>query len=161
MGCSATRGWDCRVPGEDIEGYAQLFRTGVIEAADNYSFFEEEGASLIEGDVLDEGLIKAVQRYFRLLRDLGVESPVFLLLSLVGEGDYQMLQRGIPQHYNSQLRPVDRDALLVPEVLVPSLEQDLHALQRHMRPLLDAVWNSVGASRSPHYDESGNWQGRS
>ena len=75
-----------------------------------------------------------MQRYFRLLRDLGVESPVFLLLSLVGVGDYQMLQRGIPQHYNSQLRPVDRDALLVPEVLVPSLEQDLHALQRHMRP---------------------------
>ena len=146
------------LPGEDIEGYAQLFRTGVIEAADNYSFFEEEGASLIEGDVLDEGLIKAVQRYFRLLRDLGVEFPVFLLLSLVGVGDYQMLQRGIPQHYNSQLRPVDRDALLVPEVLVPSLEQDLHALQRHMRPLLDAVWNSVGVQSSPHYEESGNWK---
>jgi hypothetical protein len=69
-----------------------------------------------------------------------------------------MLQRGLPQHYYSTLRPVDRNDLLVPEVLVPSLEQDLHALQRHMRPLLDAVWNSVGAPRSPHYDESGNWQ---
>jgi hypothetical protein len=102
-------------------------------------------------------LIKAVHRYFRLLRDLGVESPVFLLLSLVGVGGYRMLQRGI-QRYPSELRPVDRDALLVPEVLVPSLEQDLHALERHMRPLLDAVWNSVGVPRSPHYDESGNWQ---
>ena len=68
-----------------------------------------------------------------------------------------MLQRGI-QRYPSELRPVDRDALLVPEVLIESLEQDLHALQRHMRPLLDAVWNSVGAPGSPHYDESGNWR---
>jgi hypothetical protein len=143
-------------PGEeDPEGYAQLFRTGVIEAADNYAFFEEEGESRIDGDKLDEGLIKAVQRYFRLLRDLGVESPVFLLLSLVGVRGYRMLQKGF-QPYPSPLRPVDRDALLVPEVLVPSLEQDLHALQRHMRPLLDAVWNSVGLPRSPHYDENGN-----
>jgi hypothetical protein len=147
-------------PGEeDPQGYAQLFRTGVIEATDNYAF-REEGESRIDGDILDEGLIKAVQRYFRLLRDLGVESPVFLLLSLVGVGRYRMLQRGI-QRYPSELRPVDRDALLVPEVLVPSLDQDLPALQRHMRPLLDAVWNSVGAPRSPHYDESGNWQRQS
>jgi hypothetical protein len=141
-------------------GYVQLFRTGVIEATDNYAFFEEEGESRIDGDKLDEGLIKAVHRYFRLLRDLGVESPVFLLLSLVEVGGYRMLQRGI-QRYPSELSPVDRDALLVPEVLVPSLEQDLHALQRHMRPLLDAVWNSVGVPRSPHYDESGNWKSRS
>jgi hypothetical protein len=41
-------------------GYVQLFRTGVIEAADNYAFLEEEGESRIDGDKLDEGLIKAV-----------------------------------------------------------------------------------------------------
>jgi hypothetical protein len=139
-------------PVENLEGYAQLFRTGVIEAVDHHAFFEEEGASLIEGDNLDEGLIKAVDRYFRLLRDLGVESPVFLLLSLVGVRGYRMRQSGMP------LRQVDRDDLLVPEVLIESLEQDLHALQRYMRPLLDAVWNSVGAPGSPHYDESGNWR---
>jgi hypothetical protein len=44
--------------------------------------------------------------------------------------------------------------------MVESLEQDLHALQQRMRPLLDAVWNAVGLPRSPHYDESGNWQSR-
>ncbi len=145
------------LPGEDPEGYAQLFRTGVIEAIDNHTFLDGS----IRGYELDERLVKAVGRYFQLLRELGVESPVFLLLSLVGVGDYQMLQSGVPLHYRSALRPVDRDALLVPEVLVPSLEQDPHALQRHMRPLLDAVWNSVGAPRSPHYDESANWQRRS
>ena len=139
----------------------QLFRTGVIEAVDNYAFLEEEGTSRIDGDKFDEGLIKSVQRYFQLLRELGLESPTFLLLSIVGVGDYQMLQRGIPRHYFSELRPVDRDDLLIPEVMVESLEQDLHALQRHLKPLLDAVWNSVGVPRSPHYDENGNWKSRS
>jgi hypothetical protein len=105
-------------------------------------------------------LVKAVDRYFRLLRKLGVESPAFLLLSLVGVRDYGMLQQGVPRHSYSKLRPVDRDDLLVPEVMVESLEQDLQAIQRYMRPLLDAVWNAVGVPRSPHYDESGNWQSR-
>jgi hypothetical protein len=141
-------------PGENPEGYAQLFRTGVIEAVDNNAFVNGN----IEGYKLDEVLIKAVDRYFQLLRELGVESPVFILLSLVGVGGYRMLQSGGLRDYYSALRPVDRDDLLVPEVLVESLEQDLYALQRHMRPLLDTVWNSVGVPRSPHYDESGNWQ---
>ena len=99
-------------------------------------------------------------RYFRFLRELGVESPVFLLLSLVGVGGYRMLQQGGPRGYYLKLRQVDRDFLLVPEVMVESLEQNLQDLQQRMRPLLDAVWNAVGAPHSPHYDESGNWQSR-
>jgi hypothetical protein len=144
-------------PGEEgPEGYAQLFRTGIIEAVDNDAFVDDHKG--IKGYELDEVLVKAVDRYFRLLRELGVESPVFLLLSVVGVRDYRMLQQGGALHYYSKLRPIDRDDLLVPEVLVESLEQDLHALQQRMRPLLDAVWNAVGAPHSPHYDESGNWQ---
>src|SRR5215210_6250383 len=124
-------------PGEERpEGYAQLFRTGIIEAADNDAFMD----GYIKGYELDEVLVKAVDRHFRLLRELGIESPVFLLLSLVGVEGYQMLQSGIPHHYRHGLRPVDRDDLLVPEVMVESLEQDLQAIQRYMRPLLDAVW---------------------
>jgi len=142
-------------PGEEgPEGYAQLFRTGIIEAADNDAFVD----GYIKGYKLDEVLVKAVDRYFRLLRELGIESPVFLLLSLVGAGDYRMLQKGGPLHSYSKLRTVDRDDLLVPEVMVESLDQDLHALQQRMRPLLDAVWNAVRLPHSPHYDESGNWR---
>lgn len=144
-------------------GYVQLFRTGIIEAVDNYAFDEEEGMPPIDGHIdgyrLDEALIKAVHRYFRLLRELGVEPPVFLLLSLVGVRGYQM--QYVPHSYRSALHPVDRDDLVVPEVMVESLEPDLHALQRLMRPLLNAVWNACGLPRSLHYDESGNWQSRS
>jgi hypothetical protein len=144
------------LPGEDSEGYAQLFKTGVIEAADNHTFVD----GYIDGYKLDEGLIKTAHRYFRLLRELGVEPPIFLMLSLVSVRGYQMLRKMLPYGYHSALRPVDRDDLVVPEVMVESLELDLHALQRHMRPLLDPVWNAVGLPRSLHYDESGNWKSR-
>jgi hypothetical protein len=137
-------------------GYVQLFRTGVIEAADNDAFIDGH----IDGYLLDEGLIKAVHRYFRLLGGLGVEPPIFLMLSLVGVSGYQMLRRDVHYGHHSALRPVDRDALVVPEVMVESLEQDLYALQQLMRSLLDAVWNAVGLPRSLHYDENGNWQSR-
>jgi hypothetical protein len=137
-------------------GYVQLFRTGVIEAADNDAFIDGH----IDGYLLDEGLIKAVYRYFRLLRALGVEPPIFLMLSLVGVSGYQMLRRDVRYGYHAALRPVDRDALVVPEVMVESLEPDLYTLQQRMRPLLDAVWNAVGLPHSLHYDESGNWQSR-
>jgi hypothetical protein len=71
---------DARVgtPGEeDPQGYAQLFRTGIIKAADNGAFVDGR----IKGYELGEVLVKAVHRYFRLLRELGIEPPVFLLLS--------------------------------------------------------------------------------
>ena len=70
-----------------------------------------------------------------------------------------MILSGMPRHYHAaELRPIDRDELLVSEVMVESSDQDLQAIQRHMRPLIDAVWNAVGVARSPHYDESGNWK---
>jgi hypothetical protein len=139
------------------EGYVQLFRTGIIEATDNDAFYD---TGHIDGYRLDVGLIKAVHRYLRLLRKLGVEPPIFLMLSLVGVRDHQLLRRDAGYDYLSALRPIDRDNLVVPEVIVESVEQDLHALQRLMRPLLDPVWNAVGLPRSLHYDESGNWQSR-
>jgi hypothetical protein len=52
---------------------------------------------------------------------------------------------------------VDRDALVVPEVRVESLEQDRLAVERLLKPLLDAVWNAWGFPHSLNYDESGHW----
>jgi hypothetical protein len=133
-------------------GYVQLFKTGVIEAVDKSAIRDD-----IDGYRLHEGMIKAVHRYFQVLRELGVQPPIFLMLSLLGVSGYEMRRGTVPRHYHSLLRPVDRDDLVVPEVMVESLEQDIHALAQRMRPLLDAVWNAVGLPRSPHCDESGNW----
>jgi hypothetical protein len=134
-------------------GYVQLFRTGVIEAADN-GVFVDGHIDLVK---LDQGLNRAVHRFLQLLRRLGVEPPIFLMLSLMGVASYELAQ--VPYRYLSMRRLVDRENLVIPEVMVESLEQDLPAGQRRMRPLLDSVWNAGGLPRSLHYDESGIWKG--
>jgi len=56
-----------------------------------------------------------------------------------------------------EAHPIDRDALLVPEVMVESFEFDSAEI---LKPILDAVWNATGWPRSMNYDESGKWIGQ-
>jgi hypothetical protein len=52
---------------------------------------------------------------------------------------------------------IDRDALLVPEIMVESFE---YCPQEVLRPAFDAVWRAAGWERSMNYDEEGRWVGR-
>jgi hypothetical protein len=144
--------------GSEVVGYVQLFRSGIIEAVDNTPFAEREEGFTIASTYLEESLIEAVERYFELLRTIGVAPPVYLMLSLLSVRGYQMLVPDL--HMRFGVQPIDRDDLVIPEGMVESLEQDRAAVERHMRPLLDAVWNACGFVRSPNYDESGHWNPR-
>src|SRR5207247_8109289 len=62
------------------DSYVQLFRNGSIEAV--WTGFTREKALLI--DPLEREIIHAVPRYLKLLRKLGVEPPLFGVLSLAG-----------------------------------------------------------------------------
>lgn len=74
-------------------------------------------------------------------------------------------------------QPVDRDRLIVPEVVVseyesveyanpwsvadtPGAEARARALAVTMRPAFDAVWNAGDFERSPNYGTDGEWKGR-
>lgn len=50
--------------------------------------------------------------------------------------------------------PIDRNNLIVPEVMVEELGQNPYQI---MRPIFDAVWNAGGYARDLNYDPSGNW----
>jgi hypothetical protein len=49
---------------------------------------------------------------------------------------------------------IDRDMLLLPDVLIETYTPDMPTL---LRPLFDAVWNAAGWERSINYDEKGKW----
>lgn len=49
---------------------------------------------------------------------------------------------------------IERDDLLLPDVLVNRYDADLPAL---LRPAFDALWQAIGMPRSLCYDEHGNW----
>ena len=58
------------------------------------------------------------------------------------------------EHFRALDVKIDRDVLMVPEVVVDDLTTPAAAM---VRPALDMLWNAGGFARSPHYDEQGSW----
>jgi hypothetical protein len=50
--------------------------------------------------------------------------------------------------------PIDRDVLLLPEIVVEDLATPIGPL---LKPALDLVWNACGQASSPYFDAAGNW----
>jgi len=53
-----------------------------------------------------------------------------------------------------ELFTIDRDILLLPEVLVDEFSAETPQV---LRPAFDALWQACGFERSQNYDASGNW----
>jgi len=50
--------------------------------------------------------------------------------------------------------PIDRDVVMLPDILVEKPGGDPAAV---MRPILDAMWNAAGSARCWNYNEQGKW----
>ena len=51
--------------------------------------------------------------------------------------------------------PIDRDLLLVPELVAEAYDLDIG---RTLRPIFDTIWSAAGYSGSLNYDPDGNWR---
>ena len=141
---------------QEKTGYVQVFRSGVIEAVDT---------SVLEADVLLSGeersisspwhehkLMGAINRFLRLLRNIGVQPPVFTMISMLGVLGYSLHSpQSWRRHFSFQ---VERDALILPEVQVETYQYDIDVL---LRPIFDMLYQSAGLPRSPQYQENGRW----
>lgn len=139
-----------------IVGYAQLFRSGVVEAADSYVVHAQNKDAQIQSIYFEESLLDAAEKHLELLARLGVESPVLVMLSLVGVGGYRMATRGPgAEHWG---HPIDRNDLVVPESVVEGGPVIGRAgVERLMRPMIDSVWNACGYVGSPNFGDDGRW----
>lgn len=140
-----------RADGES-SGYAQLYRNGTIEGVDAWVLrLEENGHRYIPSKAFDQLVVDAIGQYASLQRELGVEPPVIVMLSLLGV-------RGMSLAYKARLDPeatlIDRNSLIIPDVLIESFDDSPATV---VRPLLDAVWNAAGLPRCLHYDEQGDF----
>jgi hypothetical protein len=151
-------GWDTR---HNFDGYLsfknpltylQVFRNGIIEAVDA-SIMEPEGSELtIPSLLFERKLLDALPRFLAIQRQLGVEPPLFIILSLLGVSGYTM---GVNANYvdpTFTCHPIDRDALLLPKIILEKFDCNPSEV---MRPIFDAIWNAAGWPRSMHYNENG------
>lgn len=138
------------------ESYALLFRSGIVEAVDSWLLWPEADGPIIPSVAFERDVLDAVYRYLALLSHLSVEGPVYVALSLLGVRDYEMAYESVR---SSRIRPVDRDALVVPEVAAEDPNLSRVEVERLMRPALDQVWNACGYAGSMLYDADGRWAG--
>lgn len=138
--------------------YLQIFRNGSIEAVEVHIMRKVEDKRYLPSSYEVE-LLEALPRFLSIQKQLGVEPPLFVMLSLLGVSGYTMwLNRpGFPSRLYDRYN-IDRDTLLLPENVVESFERDLAEV---MRPIFNAVWNAAGLSRSMNYEydeETGEWK---
>jgi hypothetical protein len=99
-------------------------------------------------------LCHALSVYLQTQETLGVDLPIFVMVSLLGVKDYKMVYVG--QWPQGQLNyPIDRPNLVLPEVLIDSFDCDPAEV---MKPIFDTVWNAAGWKGSMHYDAAGKWK---
>jgi len=134
--------------------YLQIFRDGSIEAVESSMLKDDGYGKLIPSVAFEKRLLEALPRFLSIQRDLGVGLPIFLMLSLIGVKGYKMAVR---QGYRDRTiaHEIDRDALIIPEVLVNDFSTSGEVL---LRPVFDVVWNAAGWSSSINFDESGEWR---
>jgi hypothetical protein len=104
----------------------------------------------LEGEIVD-----ATRRFLGLLSKMGVEPPFLVMLTLVGVLGYRL---GVDERRaHRTTRPIDRDILLVPDLLIEEVAGDI---VKSLKPIFDAIWNASGWPGSANYDDvSGDWAG--
>lgn len=86
-------------------------------------------------------------------KERGVETPLFIMLSLIGVKGYEMGYNR--ERFEFDGHPIEQDDLLVPEVVMESYDEDIDKV---MQPVFDTVWRACGWPGSPNF-EDGKWTG--
>lgn len=136
-------------PGSPVDGYVQVFRSGVVEVVESYSEEARRRLSL-PSLAFERDVIRSVNGARKVFSVLGVQPPFVIMLTLLSmkgwtmsSGDFLFRGGGV----------FDRDPTIIPELLLESLDGDLTA---KLKPLLDLAWNAAGWPGSIYYDQSGN-----
>jgi len=135
-------------------GYSLMFRSGAIETTSSRSFSSERRASdhpIIRMKIVEREVMISVSELMKVQEIVGLEPPLFVMVSLLrvfGHWERSGLSDGGA--------PIDRNELLLPELRFESFDADS---ARSLRPAFDVMWQAVGLTGSPSFDESGTYRG--
>lgn len=137
----------------EANGYVQLFQNGIIEAVDSgVVFFRQHGRenynNSINARYVLEHLIHGTQRYLTILKNLTVDAPVYVMVSMTGMRRLAMWT----SDHDKMPKLCDRDDLIFPVITVPDLAAEPHEI---LRPTFDTLWRSFGLPHCDWYDATG------
>jgi hypothetical protein len=128
--------------------YVQFFRSGAIEAVDSRILINRDGSKLFPTGAVERELIEALERYLHAYKQLQIEPPIIVMVSLIGLRGYYIMA-GL---FKDVRAGFDRDTLLLPDLLIEDLSVNVAAL---LKPAFDAMWQGSGWRCCLNYDANG------
>lgn len=162
-------GWDSRY---NIDGYitfrrhyhayTQLYRNGIIEAVIS-SISREAGENtnrkIIAGSTISEYLLAGVASYFEVLKELDVQTPVRVHVSLLDVKNCRFATYHDRWGMDEDEVPyIGKTDVFLPPVDIMEFGDKFETYEA-LRPILDALWNADNTERCDYYDEAGRWIG--
>lgn len=106
------------------------------------------------GDIFELRLLQAVKKHLGLQRFLGVEPPVFIMVSLLRVKGFKIAYGDSPATYTEE---IDRANLIIPEVMIDDFDGENDYIAEIMRPIFDTIWNAASHPFSPNYNIDGKY----
>ncbi len=131
--------------------YMQLFRTGIVESIQTYTVGDPP---FVYGGDFEAELVKQLGLILMMLKWLDVDLPFTVMVSLLNTQAVQIISYPNRHFYSQGNKPIDRDKLLLPEILIEDYDQ---APELVLRPVFDIMWNAAGWAGSINYSEKGEW----
>lgn len=137
--------------------YLQVFKNGIIEVVDPYLLRirnekeKKQPRFLIRG--IEWRIIKHLPNFIKIFNELGIETPIYIYLSLVGVKNYIIW---IPTNFflMDRVHPFNKDIILLPKMKIEDFSIKPAIL---LKPCFDSLWNAAGLERSFSYDKNGNY----
>jgi hypothetical protein len=138
-----------------VFGYTQLFRSGVSEYADSYSYRAQPGmvGDVILGRYLEKEMVFCYQDAINRLRRNGQTGSLYVgfsLLGILGKTLYGTTTTTV------DMPPIQTNVFSSPEVLVDMSEQEGAPFSRTLLPLVDTLWQVGGRETTP-FKPNGVW----
>jgi Putative DNA-binding domain len=143
-------------PGHAYSWYTQVFRVGAIEAVSALGITTGTGHKLIKSDFAESIILDLLKRFSGTAKTIGVSLPIVVMVTMHGFNGFGIADFS-PFHDPPVHLTIDRETLLLPDVL---LEDYGTQMDRLIRPVFDAIWQSAGYPFCQNYDDKGKWDAR-
>ncbi len=133
------------------EGYTQVFRKGIIESVNVNLFGSSSEGPYLPNVKFEMDITSFLNACLAFYKRSSVQMPAALFVSLVGVQDCKLATHQQPDPWHDYAHRIDRDSLLLPEVIIENLAVNSAAV---LKPIFNAAWNSLGWERLYECDEA-------
>ena len=133
--------------------YTQLFRNGIIEAVmtiNNIRIPLVNKSNTFPMNNYEVSLFNSLTHFLSLQKQIGVQPPIFIMLSLVNVNGLSFLGESERLYGPGEEHYFDRNIIILPEIQCDSFGSNLIKI---LKPVMDIIWNAGGYSEWENYEK--------